>query len=85
MIVDNVERIGKEAWEIIKIVQKLTSISGFIFLLPMNAYAINNVISRNDNVECQIEKYIDIPMYIFQQNYTCILENYGIKKNMQLS
>ncbi|MGL5520098.1 MAG: P-loop NTPase fold protein [Metamycoplasmataceae bacterium] len=75
VFLDNIERTGEKAWSIIKTIQKIISKSkNFIFVFPMNKNKLNNV--GNNIGELSIEKYIDIPFYIFKQNYIGVLKKY---------
>lgn len=81
IVLDNIERIGKNSWEIIKAIQKLTIIDNLIFLLPMNKDKLNNSYG-NQCGEWSIEKYITIPLYNFEQDYKGVLRKYNFKENI---
>ncbi|BDV03770.1 MAG: hypothetical protein HPPSJP_4910 [Candidatus Hepatoplasma scabrum] len=81
VIFDNIERIGKYSWEILKAIFKISQIDNFCFILPMNLNKLNynqNENRRND--EYPIEKYIDLPIFEFEQNYLSFLKTNGIEK-----
>lgn len=71
IFLDNIERLGKNSWEIIKSIQRLTSLENYIFVMPMNKDKLND--SQSLNGEWSIEKYINMPLYNFEQNYVSIL------------
>lgn len=81
VIVDNIERLGNDALEIIKVIQKLTILNNFIFLLPINK---NTLDFTNDTKSCgwAIEKYINLPFYKLTQNYVGIFMSFGFNKEI---
>lgn len=76
---DNVERVGKESWEIIKAIFKISQIDNFVFILPMNTKKMKNN-QKTDFGEYPIEKFIDIKIFEFKQDYLSFLLNYGFKE-----
>lgn len=48
VIIDNIERLDKDSWEIIKIIQKLQSLENFIFVLPINVNKLKSTTNIND-------------------------------------
>ncbi|BDV03225.1 P-loop NTPase fold protein [Candidatus Hepatoplasma crinochetorum] len=77
IIFDNIERIGKYSWEILKAIFKISQIDNFCFILPMNINRLNgNENKKND--EYPIEKYIDLPIFEFKQDYLSFLKNNGV-------
>lgn len=81
IVFDNIERIGKYSWEILKAIFKISQIDNFCFILPMNLNKLDQ--SRNENQkndEYPIEKYIDLPIFEFEQNYLSFLKTNGIRE-----
>lgn len=80
IIVDNIERIGENGWEILKTIQRLAMLNNLIFVLPMNKDKL--VKEKLGNSEWKIEKYINIPFYIFKQDYIGVLKKYNIRDDL---
>lgn len=80
IIVDNIERIGENGWDILKTIQRLAMLNNLIFLLPMNKEKL--VSEKLLNSEWKIEKYVNIPFYIFKQDYTGLLKKYDINDKL---
>ncbi|MGL4616652.1 MAG: hypothetical protein ACRCUM_00275, partial [Mycoplasmoidaceae bacterium] len=77
IVFDNLERMGKKSWEIIKLIQKLSRIKNFVFILTMDVDKINN---NSNGFEKGIEKFIDLPSYNLKQDYTSLLISLGFNK-----
>lgn len=78
--IDNIERIGKKSWEIIKTIQKLSELDGFIFVLSMNKSKIFFENYNTNDFEDAIDKYITLGTYFkLKQKYNSILETNKIK------
>ncbi|MGL5358084.1 MAG: P-loop NTPase fold protein [Metamycoplasmataceae bacterium] len=71
IILDNIERLEEDAWEIIKAIQKMSIYRNFLFVLPMNKDKLRN----SENGEWKIDKYITLPYYDFTQNYKGLLKS----------
>lgn len=90
LVVDNIERLGKNAWEIIRIVQRLSELKNLIFVLPMNLSKFNelcqifgdsNIITNKTNSgEWNIYKYINMPYYKLTQSYVGLFLSLGFSK-----
>lgn len=80
IIVDNIERIGENGWDILKTIQRLAMLNNLIFLLPMNKEKL--VSEKLKNSEWKIEKYVNIPFYLFKQDYTGLLKKYYINDEL---
>lgn len=80
VIVDNIERIGENGWEILKTIQRLAMLNNLIFLLPMNKAKL--VSEKLQHSEWKIEKYINIPFYKFKQDYVGLLKKYGLSDDL---
>lgn len=83
IVVDNIERIGANSWDIIRSIQKLLIIKNLLFLLPINIKKIDSEITENAKskfAELHIRKYINIDAYSFQQDYSSILNEKGVEK-----
>lgn len=80
VIIDNIERIGENGWEILKTIQRLAMLNNLIFVLPMNKNKLVN--EKLTNSEWRIEKYINIPFYTFKQDYIGLLKKYNIKDDL---
>ncbi|AHK22643.1 KAP family P-loop domain containing protein [Candidatus Hepatoplasma crinochetorum Av] len=78
IVFDNIERIGKYSWEILKAIFKISQIDNFCFILPMNTKKLKENEYDVDN-EYPIEKYIDIPFFKFKQDYLSFLKKFGFK------
>lgn len=83
IFVDNIERVGRESWEVIKAISRLLMIKGFIVILPINLNkmhrAYEDVDENEQNPESAIEKYLDLKYFEFKQDYVGILEKQGIE------
>lgn len=81
IIIDNVERLGPTAWEIIRVIQKLSISTNLIFLLSINKDKFNELCGLNDNeYEWNLQKYISIPYYNLKPNYKDLIDSYNIPK-----
>lgn len=80
IVIDNIERIGENGWEILKTIQRLAMLDNLIFLLPMNKDRL--VSEKLSNSEWKIEKYINIPFYSFKQDYLGILKKYNFEDEL---
>ena len=80
IVFDNVERIGKQAWEIIKTIQKLAAFANFVFVLPMNKSKLTfGQIVDQENHEAVIDKYLTLGIYFeLKQDY------FGLLKKLKL-
>ncbi|CRX37085.1 / / hypothetical protein / 586887:588569 Forward [Candidatus Hepatoplasma crinochetorum] len=76
VIFDNIERIGKYSWEIMKAIFKISQIDNLCFILPMN---INKLNDNKKSNEYPIEKYVDLPIFEFKQDYLSFLQNNKVK------
>ncbi|BDV02542.1 MAG: hypothetical protein HPAVJP_4310 [Candidatus Hepatoplasma vulgare] len=72
---DNIERIGKKSWEILKAIFKIQQFDNFVFVLPMNIKGFKN--NEKNNSEYPIEKFIDIKYFEFKQNYLSLIKGMG--------
>lgn len=80
IIFDNIERMGYQAIEIIKTIQKLSIFKKFLFLIPMNknqlSFGHRNDLALN---EAAIDKYITLGSYfVLKSNYAGMLKKIGI-------
>lgn len=75
VFIDGVERLGSDAWDVIKAIYKLSFVKNFIFVLPMNTDELKNNATLTG--EHRIEKFIDINRYSLIQNYTPVLRGRG--------
>lgn len=83
IFIDNLERVGREAWDILKAISKFLIVRGFVFVLPINLDKMYKVheetrVSELEN-ESVIEKYIDIKYFKFKQEYRGLLSNLGFE------
>ncbi|BDV03776.1 MAG: hypothetical protein HPPSJP_4970 [Candidatus Hepatoplasma scabrum] len=78
IIFDNIERIGKYSWEVIKAIFKISQIDKLCFILPMN---INKLNDNDKYIEYPIEKYIDLPIFNFKQDYLSFLRNKNLNED----
>ncbi len=80
---DNIERLGSYSWMIIKIIQKLSMINNLILIFPINKNKLHSLDydGENENYEMNIEKYIQLPFYILEQDYLGVLEKIKINKD----
>jgi len=78
IIFDNLERVGNGSWDILKAIQKLSNVSNFLFILPMNKnkmidpFIKDSISNFNEHT---IEKYLSLPFFSFEQNYLGILRS----------
>ena len=81
VVFDNVERMGNQAWEIIKTIQKLAAFANFVFVLPMNKSKLTlGQIIDQENHEAVIDKYLTLGIYFeLKQDY------FGLLKKLKLS
>lgn len=80
IIFDNIERMGYQAIEIIKTIQKLSIFKKFLFLIPMNknqlSFGHKNDLALN---EAAIDKYITLGSYfVLKSNYAGMLKKIGM-------
>lgn len=75
VFLDNIERLGKDSWEILKAISKLSEIDNILYIFPMNL----SKLKQDDDIsyEYPIEKYIDLKYYEFEQDYVGLLEKLG--------
>ena len=76
IVFDNVERMGNQAWEIIKTIQKLAVFANFVFVLPMNKnkLTLGQAVDQ-ENHEAVIDKYLTLGIYFeLKQDYFGLLE-----------
>ena len=80
IVFDNVERMGKQAWEIIKTIQKLAVFANFVFVLPMNKNKLTfGQAVDQENHEAVIDKYLTLGIYFeLKQDY------FGLLKKLKL-
>ena len=80
IVFDNVERMGKQAWEIIKTIQKLAVFANFVFVLPMNKNKLTfGQLVDQENHEAVIDKYLTLGIYFeLKQDY------FGLLKKLKL-
>ena len=80
IVFDNVERMGKQAWEIIKTIQKLAVFANFVFVLPMNKNKLSfGQVIDQENHEAVIDKYLTLGIYFeLKQDY------FGLLKKLKL-
>ncbi|MGL5591341.1 MAG: P-loop NTPase fold protein [Mycoplasmoidaceae bacterium] len=81
IVFDNLERMGKKSWEIMKLIQKLSKLKNIVFILTMDADKIND---DSNGFENTIEKFIDLPSYNLKLDYSSLLNNIGFKKEISL-
>ncbi len=81
---DNLERVGKGSWDILKAIQKLSILNNFIFILPMNKKRMIDPFQNNEIKfdEHTIEKYLTLPFFSFKQNYLGILKDLNFNDNI---
>lgn len=85
IIIDNVERLGYAAWEIIRVIQKLSISTNLIFLLSINKDKFNELCGLKDNgTEWSIDKYITMPMYKIANNYCGVLSNFFAEEYLEM-
>ncbi len=68
IVLDNIERLGKHSWEVFKAINKISILDNFVFILPMDLDFLKNYREIKSN-EFPIEKYIDLSIFNFTQNY----------------
>lgn len=80
IFIDNIERLGNNSWEIIRVIQKLSISKRFIFLLSTNLKKLDNFLDSNViDSELNIDKYINISYYnLMTYGYKDILISYNI-------
>lgn len=83
---DNIERLGSFSWDIIKLIQRLSSIENFIIIFPMDKNKLkvidfDPIIQNSFNSELYIEKYIQLKYYKLIQNYKGILTSIGFEQD----
>ncbi len=81
IFIDNVERLGKSSWEVIKAIVKLAQLKNFIFILPMHVPKMHDN-KPTDGSELPIEKYIDMPMFNFHQDYENLFQQLGFPEKI---
>ena len=81
IFIDNIERLGKNSWEVLKALGKLSQLKNFLFILPMNADKMHKNQSINDG-EFPIEKYTDLKIINFEQDYNNLFNNKGFDKSI---
>ncbi|MGL5590775.1 MAG: hypothetical protein ACRDCH_01765 [Metamycoplasmataceae bacterium] len=78
---DNIERLGTYSMEMIKIIQKLSTINNLIIIFTLNKAKIHfTEVGNKDNYETNIDKYIQLPYYQIKQDYIGVLEKFQIDK-----
>ncbi len=81
LIIDNLERMGDNSIEIIKIIQKLTYLNNLIIILPMDLDKLYLPANIQEKLGF-MEKYITLGKYFeFKQDYYSLLCNKGIDKD----
>lgn len=73
IIIDNIERLGKHSWDLLKTLLRLQEFNNFLLILTTNLKGFNG-----DDVtsgEYPIEKYVDFYRYDMQQGYTKFLSS----------
>lgn len=77
LFIDNMERLGDSAWDLLKTVIKLQELPNFQIVLPLNLNQISgNEKNEKEVFEYPIEKYIDFSYYNLEQNYTGFLSSF---------
>ncbi len=76
IVLDNIERLGKYSWEILKALQKLSKINKFVFIMPMNLSYLKDNVQQTIKTEYTIEKFIDLPYFNFKQDYLGFLKKH---------
>lgn len=82
IVFDNVERMGENSWEVMKLIQKLSMVDNFVFLLPMDA---TKIYDNENKFEKKIEKFIDLPSYNLKQDYSSLLNSFGFKRDISIT
>ena len=80
IFIDNLERLGKDSWEILKAIIKIFQLKNILFILPMHINKMHNNIPV-DKSEFPIEKYLDIKMFNFNQDYRNLFCNMNFSNN----
>ncbi len=88
IFIDNIERVGRDAWDILKGISKLLVLRGLVVILPLNLQKMHkayeedfkNEDHRQSNVENPIEKYLDIKYFEFKQDYVGLLSKLGFQE-----
>lgn len=80
IVLDNIERIGSNWWDIIKIIQKLVVLDNFIFVLPV----FKDKLELSNGSEWSIDKYITMPSYKLKNNYCGVLNNYFDEEYLEI-
>ena len=65
--IDNLERLGKDSWKVLKSIIKLSQLKNIIFIFPMHIEKMHNN-KRVAESEFPIEKYVDLNVFNFDQN-----------------
>lgn len=80
VIIDNIERLGHNAWEIIRVIQKLSISRNLVFLLSVNKEKFNKLCGMEEDSknEWNLEKYINMSFYNLKPNYKNLLKSYNI-------
>ncbi|MGL5358081.1 MAG: hypothetical protein ACRC9U_03445 [Metamycoplasmataceae bacterium] len=76
IVFDNIERMGKHSWEIIKTIQQLSIFDNLLFLLPINKSQLKfgNDSEYEMRNESAIDKYITLGTYFeLKQDYLGVL------------
>ncbi|MGL5521784.1 MAG: P-loop NTPase fold protein, partial [Metamycoplasmataceae bacterium] len=79
IFLDNIERLEENTWEVMKAIQKMSSLKNFMFVLPMNRKNLDTNKSSNYGEE-KIDKYISLTGYKFKQNYIGLLKEKGFNE-----
>lgn len=81
IFVDNIERLGNDSWEIIKVIQKLSMMNNFIFILSVNKENVFNSLSNNEN---SIDKFITLSPYEIIPSYKNVFIEDGFDNDISL-
>lgn len=88
IFIDNIERVGRDAWDILKGISKLLILKGFVIVLPINLEKMHKAYEeepidqtqKNSSTENSIEKYLDMKFFQFKQDYKGLLLKQGFSE-----
>lgn len=76
-IIDNIEKISSNVEILLRAINKLSIVSNFVFLFIVN-YEYKVV----SNIHKELEAFVNLPIYRFSQDYTCVLNKYGLNSEL---
>lgn len=85
VFIDNLERIGSDSKQILKLLYKLRKVNNLVFVLVTNLEKLSKKENPNDLDEYPIYKFSNLPSYKFTQNYTSFFKSVGEKLHLEIS